>query len=150
MDFESSRSIQAAPDEVFAFVSDVENLPSFVPTARAAQAAGAGRAHVEGEALGRTYDSEGYFRADPARRRMDWGVDVHEGYSGWLEVAERDPGSQVTIHLSFPAASPDGAGLDETDSSRPAAVRDGLDASLASLDRLVSEVGGPAERSTAG
>ena len=55
-EYESSLTVDAAPDAVFAYVSDVGNLPEYLPTTRHAEAQSEGRVRVQGEANGHRYD----------------------------------------------------------------------------------------------
>ncbi len=49
-EYEHSQTIQASPDAVFAFVSQVRNLPQYLPTIKAAEPQGPERVVVHGEA----------------------------------------------------------------------------------------------------
>ena len=132
-EYERSRRVQAAEDDVFAFVSDIGNLRTFVPTVELAEPRGEGRVHVRGEIQNRVYDDEGWFHVDADRHRVEWGSDEHD-YSGWLTVAGDDGGAQVVAHLSLPPyVTPSGAPI----SGEYAEERDPIDASLeAALDSL--------------
>src|SRR5688500_17585019 len=99
-EYERSRLVQASPDDVLAFVSDASNLATFLPTVDTVEPQAEGRVEVHGEVRGRTYEDDGWFRVDAARRRIEWGADERT-YSGWLTVAEENGGAQVVAHLSF-------------------------------------------------
>src|SRR5690349_23814909 len=101
-EFEKSKTVNANPDQVFEYVSDLNNLPQYLPTLRHAEQIDGDRIRVEGQAAGKPYEETGFFRADRQRRRMEWGSDGESGYSGWLEVKEAGSGaSEVSVHLSF-------------------------------------------------
>ncbi len=74
--------VAAPADAVFQFVSDVENLPKYLPTMHHAHTQGAGRIEVDGEANGHAYHSDGWFKVDQAGRSMSWGSDGENDYSG--------------------------------------------------------------------
>src|SRR5687768_15817452 len=91
VEYERSRVVQASPDDVFAFVSDPSNLATFLPTVDTVEPQAEGRVEVHGEVRGRTYEDDGWFQVDAARRRIEWGADERT-YSGWLTVAEENGG----------------------------------------------------------
>jgi len=65
-----SITIEAPPEKVFEYVSDLENLPDYLPTVQNAEPEDDERVRVQGEAAGRHYDSEGYFRIDEENMRI--------------------------------------------------------------------------------
>ncbi len=98
--------IARSAEEVFAFVSDIRNLPAFLAGVRTAGLLGAGRVVVEGAHNGRRYRVEGWLRADRDALAMEWGLDAgaaettgQRGYSGSLRVVpmtrggDRDTGA---------------------------------------------------------
>lgn len=134
-EFEQSTTVEASPERVYAFVSDVRNLPKYLPTTKSAEPQQGERVRVQGEAEGHKYDSDGYFRKDEANRRLEWGADEHY-YSGWLEVAGSGDSADVTVHLTFKGRpSKDGAngGPSEND------IREGLVKSLESIKNFVED-----------
>ena len=74
--------VAAPADAVFGFVSDVANLPKYLPTMHDAHAQGPDRVAVDGEANGHHYHSDGWFKVDYAGRSMSWGSDGENDYSG--------------------------------------------------------------------
>jgi uncharacterized membrane protein len=112
-EFEESMTIDAPADRVFDFVSNVQNLPKYLPTTRNAQSQPGDRVRVQGRAEGHDYDSDGYLRKDREHFRLEWGADERY-YKGRLEVQPRGAqSSEVRVHLSFkgggtgPGPSPD-------------------------------------------
>jgi carbon monoxide dehydrogenase subunit G len=98
-EYEESGSVNASPDTVFAYLSDIDHLTHYIP--------GMVLAHHEGELLrvaaevqGRHEEGEAWLRTDEDLRRITWGGEGSAGYGGWLGVTESAPGSAVTIHLS--------------------------------------------------
>lgn len=103
-EYSRSIDIQASPDSAFAFVSDVSNLPRYVPTTRRAEA-DQGHVHVEGVSHGEPYEDEGHIYVDYERRIMRWGSGA-TSYRGELSVSEAGSGtSHVEIHLHFKDAN---------------------------------------------
>ncbi len=101
---EYSRSIDvaAAADAAFAFVSDVSNLPLYVPTTQSAEETGAGKVHVEGTAKGEHYADDGHIFTDAAARVMRWGSGA-SAYRGEMTVSEAAGGSRIALKLHFNA-----------------------------------------------
>lgn len=140
-EFEQSTTVEASRERVYAFVSEVRNLPKYLPTTNSAEPQQGERVRVQGEAEGHKYDSDGYFRKDEANHRLEWGADEHY-YSGWLEVSGNGDSSDVTVHLTFKGRPPadkqppeDGAngGPSEDD------IREGLVKSLESIKNFVED-----------
>jgi hypothetical protein len=144
-EYERSRLVQAPPDDVFAFVSNLDNLATFVPTVDEAKPQAPGRVHVHGETRGHTYDDDGWFRVDEARRRLEWGADEHD-YAGWLTVAGEDGGSQVVVHLSVaPFVTASGRPITGEPAAEPDPIEESLEAALDSLRNLMEGRGGKEE-----
>jgi uncharacterized membrane protein len=109
-EYQQTQTIGAPAGEVFAWLSDVGNLPKYLPPVTDASVEGPSGEGGPGQRLratleypnGGSFDSEGYFSVDESARRMEWGAEVQRDYSGWLTVAEADGNSsEVTVHLSF-------------------------------------------------
>lgn len=151
-EFEHSTTINASPDEVFEFMSKVENLPKYLPTTKAAQPQEGERVRVQGEAQGHQYDSDGFFRADRTNHRIEWGADERY-YSGYLEVQGQGDGSVMTVHLSFSGGPPAGQGDAPGEGDAPSGeqIQEGLVTALESIKNFVEEgrSGGKEEPSAA-
>ncbi len=150
-EFERSQHITAAPDAVYAFVSDVGNPLRYLPTTKSAQQQGSERVRVQGEARGHQYDDDGFFRADPVGRRLEWGADERD-YRGWMQIADAGGASDVTVHLSFSNDLPQRIARETGDAppDGPPPIEEGIDASLQSIRNIVEGQGGKVEPSTAG
>ena len=144
-EYESSLPVNASPDAVFDFVSDIGNLPKYLPTTHHAEAQGSNRVRVQGEANGHKYDSDGRFHADATEHRLEWGSDGETAYNGWLEIEGAGDESLVTVHLSFTPRPDQGARMDEQTGDRDTTIQQGLDASLRSIKNIVEGVGGKIE-----
>ena len=116
-EYEQTQVIAASPDEVFAWVSDVGNMPGYLPPineasieAESAPGTPGEKVRMEGEVPDRgEFEGEGYLSVDEGARRMEWGAEVSRDYSGWLTVADDGAGgSEVTVHLSFGERSVEG------------------------------------------
>jgi uncharacterized protein YndB with AHSA1/START domain len=135
-EFTDDLTIRATPDQVFRFVSDIANLPAYLPTTRHAQTDGPERVRVQGEAHGHRYDSDGYLRTDQQLKRMEWGAD-EGGYRGWLEIEPAPDGTRVAVGIMLkPAEAGHGQGPSESD------IRDGLRKALQSIQNHLEGDGG--------
>ncbi|MBI5104392.1 MAG: SRPBCC family protein [Solirubrobacterales bacterium] len=97
MQHEHTEHVAAPPDAVFAAISDVRNLPKFVPQMTGARDAGDGKVAVDARYEGREQHGEASFSADPAERRIEWGAP--SGYRGWMKVDGDGEGSRLTLFL---------------------------------------------------
>ncbi|MBV9735967.1 MAG: SRPBCC family protein [Acidisphaera sp.] len=141
-DYTDSIDVHAPADAVFRFVSDVKNLPRYLPTVHQAKAQGGERVALDGEANGHPYHSDGWFKAEPDARRLRWGSDGENDYSGQLEVAAAGNASKVTCTLRFSPKPEVAQQMQRLQGGRDAAIRDGLKASLVSIKQLCEGTGG--------
>ena len=142
VEYERARRVDAAPDDVFAFVADVGNLPSYVPTVRSAAPSAEERVRVRGETGGGTYDDVAQYHVDPSRRRVEWEADDRR-HGGWLTVSPVDGASEVVVHLSFgPAVDVSGRPLTPADFGQPNPIEENLEAALDSLRNLMEGTDG--------
>lgn len=109
-EYEQTQAISVPPEEAFAWLSDVGNLPAYLPPVTAASVEGPSEGDNPGQKVRTTlqypggdgsFDAEGYLSVDEGGRRMEWGAESGRDYSGWLEVAADGGGSLVTVHLNF-------------------------------------------------
>ena len=97
MQHEHTEHIAAPPDAVYAAISDVSNLPRFVPQMTAVRPAAGDRVEVDARYDGHTQHGEASFRTDDAERRIEWGAP--SGYRGWMKVDPDGDGSRLTLFL---------------------------------------------------
>jgi hypothetical protein len=154
-EYEQSQPIDALPEQVFAWLSDVRNLPEYLPPVVASSAEGPSAQGVPGQRIratleypgeeGRTFDAEGYLAVDEAQRRMEWGAEAGRDYSGWLTVANRgEGGSEVVVHLSFGERSVEPEMQGRTPEDRDP-LAEGISATLESIRRQIEEGSGKVE-----
>lgn len=123
----SSVSIEATPDEVFAFVRDVTTLPQYLAPMRSASPAGGEAVRVTAEVAGQAKVEEAWFRVHEGhRRRVEWGAEGPAGYRGWLEVDREGDVASVTVELHVEHGT-----AEELDRS--------VDASLFALKRRIEQ-----------
>lgn len=140
--YERTLAVDATPDEIFAYVSDLNNLPEYLPTVHHAEPQQNERIRIQGKAAGHKYDSDGYFRVDTTARRMAWGSDGDNNYSGWLTVNKADQASTVTVHLSFEPKPEEEEEFAKPTGDRDTTINQGIDASLQSIKNIIEGKGG--------
>jgi len=149
-EYEQSRTVAAPANEVFAWVSDVENLPKYLPPVKDAGIEGSAAAGSPGEKVRITveipdrgrFESEGYFHVDAEARTMRWGAETGRDYSGRLTVAEAGEGqSEVAVSLSFGPRSVEGE-IQESSSEERDPLEESLGATLESIRRQIEEGSG--------
>lgn len=136
-DYEQSTMVTAPVDEVFDYLSRVENLPRYMDRMTEAHSVAGEAVSVEarldegdvGSDVGvdggdgeRTVRGEAWFRIDAERRRLEWGAEGPHDYRGELDVAEAEGGSRVTVKLHTTHDAP--------------GIEDGIDQTLANIRRL--------------
>lgn len=149
-EYEQSQKITAPANEVFAWVSDVENLPKYLPPIKDAGIEGPAEGDNPGEKVKMSveipdrgeFESEGYFDVDAEARTMRWGAESDRDYSGRLEVSEAGDGqSEVTVQLSFGPRSVEGEIQDQSSDGRNP-IEESLTATLESIRRQIEEGSG--------
>ena len=153
-EYEQTQTIDASADEAFAWLSEVSNLPKYLPPVVDISIEGPAvgdnpgqrvRATLEYSGGGGTFDAEGYLAVDEGRRRIEWGAEVERDYSGWLEVADGTDGeSQVTVHLNFGERSVEPSVREQTPEGRDT-LAEGISATLESIRRQIEEGSGKVE-----
>ena len=154
-EYEQSQAIDAPPEEVFAWLSDVGNLPEYLPPVVNSSVEGPSAQGVPGKRIrttledpdgdGGTFDAEGYLAIDERERRMEWGAEAERDYSGWLTVANHgESGSEVVVHLTFGERSAETEIEDQTpEGENPMA--EGISRTLESIRRQIEEGAGKLE-----
>lgn len=155
-EYEQTQTVGAPPEEVFAWLSDVGNLPSYLPPVVDASIQGPSAEGMPGRKVhttleypggGGTFDAEGYLAVDEGERRMEWGAEAGRDYSGWLTVAESGGGeSEVTVHLSLGERSVEGE-MEGQASEGQDMLAQGIVETLESIRRQIEEGSGKVEAS---
>ena len=139
--------VAAPADAVFKFVSDIANLPKYLPTVHTAHPQQGERVEVDGEANGHSYHSDGWFKVDDAARTMSWGSDGENDYSGKMAVTGDGDRAQVECALKFTPSADIKQSMDQHQGGPSSAMTDGLRASLQSIKQLCEGIGGKAHSS---
>ncbi len=151
--YQRTITIERPVDEVFAYVSDVQNLPAYLPpideahhrapsegNEQDAAAQGAEGVHLHGSMKGQAFENDGWYQVDQGAHSMTWGAQADGTYSGSLTVTGQDGTSQVEVTLSFGPRSPHDQ-MEERSGERDL-VQEALGASLESIRRQVEGEGG--------
>jgi ribosome-associated toxin RatA of RatAB toxin-antitoxin module len=154
-EYEQTQAVSVPPDEAFAWLSDVGNLPEYLPPVTNASIEGSSEGDNPGQKVRTTlqypggegsFDAEGYLAVDEGARRMEWGAETGRDYSGWFEVTPDGDRSHVTVHLSFGERSVEPEMREETGGDEDP-LADGISATLESIRRQLEERTGKVESS---
>jgi len=142
VEYERSRRIAASEREVFDFISNLRNMPNYVPTVDSAEIVATDRIRMRGTNHGVAFEDDGWIHIDSDHHRIEWGNDEHT-YGGWLKVSGNNGSSQLVAHLSLePRYSPSGRPLTSERGREPDPVEEGLAAAMDSLRNLIEGTGG--------
>ncbi len=97
MQHEHTEHVAAPPEAVYAAISDVSNLPRFVPQMTAVRPSDGDRVEIDARYEGREQHGEASFRADQGERKIEWSAP--SGYHGWMRVDPDGEGSRLTLFL---------------------------------------------------
>lgn len=147
-DYERSTTVDVPVDDLFEFLSRVENLPRYMDRMTEAHSLAGDEVSVEariepgdagsdaedgedgedgagdgtGDGAGRTVRGEAWFRIDADRRTLAWGSQGPHDYRGELEVTPDGAGSTVVVRLHT---------MHEAEG-----IEDGIDETLANIRRI--------------
>ena len=97
MEHEHTEHVAAAPDAVYAAISNPANLPRFVPQLTGVHGDGEDRVQVDARYEGKEQHGAASFATDDDARRIEWGAE--SGYHGWMQVDGDGDGSRLTLFL---------------------------------------------------
>ena len=152
-EYQKTQIVDRSAEEVFSWVSDVSNLPHYLPLVKEAWIEGPAGTGKPGEKVRMRVEipdryeteGEGYFHIDRGERRMEWGAEMGRDYSGWLSVSDRVDGrSEVTVHLWFGERSVEERIQEESSEERDP-LDESLSATLESIRRQLEEGSGKLE-----
>jgi uncharacterized membrane protein len=138
-DYERSTTVDAPADDLFEYLSKVENLPQYFDRMTSARNLPGDEVEVEakvepgdaGSSEGdaeRTVAGEAWFRIDADHRTLTWGSEGPHDYHGALEVTPSgEAASTVTVRLHT------------TDQAE--GIEDGIDETLANIQRIAGTSG---------
>lgn len=124
--YQHSASADLAADVVFDQLADVRSLPRYFPVLRSVQPRHGEVVQVETERDRHHVDTQGWLRVDRARRRLRWGSQWPNDYSGQLDVIDRGAGAcDIVVELNTTRAEGEG-------------VRHELEQAVATLTQVVA------------
>jgi len=139
-DYERTTTIDAPADDLFEYLSKVENLPDYMDRMTSAHSLPGDEVEVEakiepGNAGGgsgdagaeRTVGGEAWFRIDADSMTLMWGSEGPHDYHGELEVTPDGAASRVTVRLH---TMHDAEGIE-----------DGIEQTLANIQRITGTDG---------
>lgn len=103
-DYERTATVNASADALFAYLSDVDNLPDYFERMTAAEPGEGEEVHtkaridIDGQGE-QEVEGEAWFKVDEEGKRIQWGSEGPNNYSGELEVSEDGQSSQVAVRL---------------------------------------------------
>jgi uncharacterized membrane protein len=131
--YERTTTVTAPADELFAYLSDVGNLPEYIAAMRQAEPAGRAEGdvppgsdavHTVAEVDGVRREGEAWFKSDADARSISWGSEGPSDYHGELTVGDAGDESTVTVRL-------------HTEHVEGGHVEQGLEATLATIKEKV-------------
>ena len=154
-EYEQSQAVAAPPEEVFAWLSDVGNLPKYLPPVVDSAVVGPSAEGSPGQRIRTTleypgdgegtFEAEGYLAVYARERRMEWGAEAGRDYSGWLTVGNHgEGGSEVVVHLSFGERSAEPEIREQSPEGQDP-LAEGISATLESIRRQIEEGSGKVE-----
>lgn len=130
-DYERSTTVDAAPDVLFHYLSDVGNLPHYFSAMKSAEPGNGNEVHTVAEVEGHRVEGDAWFTAEDGPRSMRWGSEGENDYAGELTVTADGDGSVVTVML-------------HSSHGEPGKIESGLRETLAAIKRNVEEHADPA------
>ncbi|MFC7473410.1 SRPBCC family protein [Dankookia sp. GCM10030260] len=139
--------IARPPDEVFAFLAELRNMPRYLPTVTHVGPQGRHEQHddvaVEGEAGGHPYHNDGWLKAEPEARRMRWGSHTMKDYGGALAVTSAAGGAVIELTLSLTPKPEVAQRMQAEHGSVDAGMRRSVDRTLGSIKACCEQADAP-------
>jgi carbon monoxide dehydrogenase subunit G len=132
-EFSRSTTIEATPDELFEFLSKVENLPQYFTGLTEAHHTSGDEVHVTADPavtgghpdVTGAVQAEAWFRIDAEKRALAWGAEGPHDYHGELQVTPDGGNSRVSLHL-------------HTEHDAAESIESGIEATLSNIEHLVT------------
>jgi uncharacterized membrane protein len=99
-DYEQTTTVAAEADELFRYLSDVNNLPAYFAAMKSAEPTEGYAVHTVASVDGTEREGEAWFTAEEESRSIRWGAQGPHHYGGELEVSgSTGQASTVTVRL---------------------------------------------------
>jgi uncharacterized membrane protein len=131
-DFTGTTTVDASQKALFAFLSDVSNLPRYFARMTSATPGNGEEVHTTAQMPdGTTVEGDAWFRVDDSSQRIEWGSEGASEYHGAVDVRSKgDTASEVEVHVHTTRVEPGDSG-----------VQEGVETTLAQIKRLVEDQG---------
>ncbi len=112
-EYTSTVEINVSAERLWAYLSDVENLPSYLPQMTAAHQTGDGTVEVTAEidpsdAPAQEVKGEAWFETESEGKTLTWGSDGPNNYRGQLDIDPRGENTcDVTVTINSERAQAD-------------------------------------------
>jgi len=116
-DYSKSTTVNVAPDRLFDYLSDVQNLPKYMPRLTSATPTEGDKVIVtaqiapEGEPE-QTVESEAWMRVRTAGQTLEWGSTGPNDYHGELDVDAGDDAGSSTLTVRLHTNRAEGDDID--------------------------------------
>jgi uncharacterized membrane protein len=99
-DFTGTTTVDAPQKALFAFLSDVSNLPRYFARMTSATPGSGEEVHTTAQMPdGTTVEGSAWFRVDDSAQHIEWGSESASEYHGAVDVrAQGDNASEVEVH----------------------------------------------------
>lgn len=145
-DLTGSIAISASPQAVFDFVSDISNLPQYLPTVKAAEDAGKDHVQVTSVVDNESHTQEGYFRTPGVDQPITWGSDDDKDYEGSMLIEASEHGSNLILSMHLNPPPQDAKDIEaRTDQDFASQMQEGVNRCLQSIKNQVEGTGGKDE-----
>ncbi len=126
-DFESTTTVDAAPQALFDHLSDVGDLPTYFSRTTSARPGDGDTVRTTAPLPdGREVEGDATFTVDKDAKTLEWGSEGPSSYGGRLEVEAEGMGSTLTVHLHTTRVE-----------AGDARVQQGIDETVAHVKKLV-------------
>lgn len=98
-DYQQAAKVNASPDALFDYLSNVHNLPKYFSRMTSAENEGRDEVHVTANIHGKQVEADADFHVDRAARKIRWSSEGPDDYHGQLEVTGQGNISEVTVKL---------------------------------------------------
>ncbi len=130
-DFTGTTTVDASSDDLFAFLSDVHNLPRYFARMTSADPGDGNEVDTTASLPdGSSVEGKAWFEVDASKQHLSWGSEGSSNYNGYLDVSPAESGSVVEVHLHTTRVA---AGDTE--------VQQGVDQTLDTIKQLVEQQG---------
>src|SRR3978361_1419309 len=110
-DFLASTDVAAPADELFDYLSQVQNLPQYFERMTSVTDNEDGTISVSADLGDRVVEGEAWFEVDQDERALTWGSEGPNNYSGQLQVSGN--GSKATVEVTLHTERAGGAEVQE-------------------------------------